>query len=323
MTRVAPVDEVTDHRRARREYARFLEERGHAPLLSAREFDAPGWANPPARLFSLLEMAVDNRLLRGTDDDGVADVHLFDMIAEAEREGCKSFAFGRELTEALWNTSPPDVKVADVPMPMPTVFACLPMGNGSGLRYAIVTTMQGSNDPRLDNTRALIRERRGVDLKIVARHERIDPLYRVIVVTEDWRMVRFQGDLNMPLSRPMHDENTLADLTIDDEDQRLCGFAWTLVAAISARPELIVSGSTTRVAKKNNGVRHHVTVVRPAIVGEKYLIQREKGSGTHASPRSHWRRGHFRNQACGPKKQLHKLIWIEPMLIVGGGNAAV
>lgn len=29
----------------------------------------------------------------------------------------------------------------------------------------------------------------------------------------------------------------------------------------------------------------------------------------------HWRRGHWRNQAHGPKLQLHKLIWIMPVMV--------
>jgi hypothetical protein len=29
----------------------------------------------------------------------------------------------------------------------------------------------------------------------------------------------------------------------------------------------------------------------------------------------HWRRGHWRNQACGPKMTLHKHIFIQPVLV--------
>lgn len=38
-------------------------------------------------------------------------------------------------------------------------------------------------------------------------------------------------------------------------------------------------------------------------------------SGTHESPITHWRRGHWRNQPCGEKLQNSKLIWIQPTLI--------
>jgi hypothetical protein len=35
----------------------------------------------------------------------------------------------------------------------------------------------------------------------------------------------------------------------------------------------------------------------------------------HASPITHWRRGHWRNQPCGEKLQDSKIIWIQPTLI--------
>ncbi|MEO1295747.1 MAG: hypothetical protein AAFW75_08075, partial [Cyanobacteria bacterium J06636_16] len=36
---------------------------------------------------------------------------------------------------------------------------------------------------------------------------------------------------------------------------------------------------------------------------------------THASPRTHWRRGHWRNQAMGAGRRQRKLTWIKPTLI--------
>ena len=37
--------------------------------------------------------------------------------------------------------------------------------------------------------------------------------------------------------------------------------------------------------------------------------------GTHASPRMHWRRGHFRRQPIGTGLIDYKIIWLEPCLI--------
>lgn len=37
-----------------------------------------------------------------------------------------------------------------------------------------------------------------------------------------------------------------------------------------------------------------------------------------ASPSAHWRRGHWRQQACGPGLQDHKLLWIMPTLVNAG-----
>src|SRR5690606_23423205 len=43
------------------------------------------------------------------------------------------------------------------------------------------------------------------------------------------------------------------------------------------------------------------------------------GSGIHRGPRPHVRRAHWRNQAYGPKRSQHKLLWIHPTLVGVGG----
>ena len=41
----------------------------------------------------------------------------------------------------------------------------------------------------------------------------------------------------------------------------------------------------------------------------------EPGEGTHASPRPHWRRGHFRRVPCGHGRAERKLVFIKPTLV--------
>lgn len=45
-------------------------------------------------------------------------------------------------------------------------------------------------------------------------------------------------------------------------------------------------------------------------------------TATHGERATHWRRGHFRQQACGPGHREHKLIFIEPTLVGGKGFGA-
>lgn len=63
----------------------------------------------------------------------------------------------------------------------------------------------------------------------------------------------------------------------------------------------------------------------PRWIGESYQIKTERLSnsdspGTHASPRTHWRRGHWRCIEPGEGKQWKesKRLWIEPILINAG-----
>lgn len=41
----------------------------------------------------------------------------------------------------------------------------------------------------------------------------------------------------------------------------------------------------------------------------------ENRGGTHASPVTHWRRGHWRNQVCGERFSDRRMKWIEPVLV--------
>lgn len=45
------------------------------------------------------------------------------------------------------------------------------------------------------------------------------------------------------------------------------------------------------------------------------LASSKETSGTHESPVTHWRRGHWRNQPCGKELKYSKLVWIQPTLI--------
>ena len=57
---------------------------------------------------------------------------------------------------------------------------------------------------------------------------------------------------------------------------------------------------------------------RPNVIGASYRIQREPlgaGAGGGSSPRMHWRRGHWRDQPCGPGWRARKHIWLEPTLV--------
>lgn len=62
-------------------------------------------------------------------------------------------------------------------------------------------------------------------------------------------------------------------------------------------------------------------IIIPRVIGEGYkpkVIRRYETTGTHASPRTHWRSGHWRQHMIGSRKNPeHKTIWIEPTLING------
>ncbi len=51
------------------------------------------------------------------------------------------------------------------------------------------------------------------------------------------------------------------------------------------------------------------------VISHKRSARNQSSSSQHSSFKSHWRRGHFRNQRYGEQNSKQKLIWIEPVLV--------
>ena len=96
---------------------------------------------------------------------------------------------------------------------------------------------------------------------------------------------------------------------------RMTAFICGLLLAIDSLPQLVEAGGLERPAKVKKGVEHEA-LWHPNFIGRKYVIQREQSlGGSHASPRMHWRRGHYRNQHFGKLRSQTKRIRIEPVLV--------
>jgi hypothetical protein len=96
---------------------------------------------------------------------------------------------------------------------------------------------------------------------------------------------------------------------------------FNLLMIMQERPELVEPRKMLRKVK-GAGKGPPEPLWEPRYVGRTFRYSRTLheptgARGTHASPRSHWRRGHWRQQACGPLRQEHKTIWIQPIFILG------
>ena len=98
-------------------------------------------------------------------------------------------------------------------------------------------------------------------------------------------------------------------------------FAVKLMLALTARPHVIKNGVITRAAKVIE-CKHPKTrdaLWSPNTVGWEFKAQRPAaepgGGGTHASPRLHWRVGHYHTVLFGQGKQERRLDWFEPCLV--------
>jgi hypothetical protein len=81
--------------------------------------------------------------------------------------------------------------------------------------------------------------------------------------------------------------------------------------------ELVIPQSRGFGTAKNTNQKQ---IIIPRMIGADYKPKtiRQESTGTHASPTTHWRSGHWRQQLIGKKENPdHKTIWIEPVLVNG------
>lgn len=106
--------------------------------------------------------------------------------------------------------------------------------------------------------------------------------------------------------------NTVSEYLQQYSANKSFNMAINILLARLARPSLYSEGTTVR----TRGKKTFKELWTPNFIGKGYKTKEEGiSTGTHASPRVHWRRGHFRNQHFGIKNAEQKIIWIEPTLV--------
>lgn len=116
------------------------------------------------------------------------------------------------------------------------------------------------------------------------------------------------------------DAQDLEPQAVVDFNNYLQSIFLRLILVMECRPELVDTES--QVIRVNLGFAKNKAkdFYEPLWIGKNYRLQREDTSdkgGNHASPRVHWRRGYLRNQPYGEGRQQRKLVWIEPVVVMG------
>jgi hypothetical protein len=97
---------------------------------------------------------------------------------------------------------------------------------------------------------------------------------------------------------------------------RLAAVAINAVLLMQARPTMAEAGKRVEKERATKKGERIAEVWAPNWLGREYHTPtRDAQGGSHASPRMHWRRGHWRMQAVGEGRAERKTIWIEPMLV--------
>lgn len=88
--------------------------------------------------------------------------------------------------------------------------------------------------------------------------------------------------------------------------------------ALSSRPNLIQRAQREETKDDLKPAKETEELWSPNLIGADYRMQRTAETENEQESRkvrSHFRRGHFRNQAHGPNLSERKIIWIEPAII--------
>jgi hypothetical protein len=100
--------------------------------------------------------------------------------------------------------------------------------------------------------------------------------------------------------------------------QGLTAIALQATLALSYLPELVEDAPPTVPRKPRQKLQREKSL-HPRWIGRDFVRAKRSASaprgGRHASPITHWRRGHWRQQACGEGRDSRKLIWIRPVLV--------
>ncbi|WP_254563959.1 hypothetical protein [Oscillatoria sp. HE19RPO] len=90
------------------------------------------------------------------------------------------------------------------------------------------------------------------------------------------------------------------------------------------RPDDLTPPAPTAISTKGQGFssgKSKSERFSPLIIGQKFQPKTERATGsthsTHTTPRTHWRRGHWRRVAIGEGRQQREWRWIQPVLVNG------
>lgn len=301
-------------------YAAFREEMEASPewkVLYPRVYQSAAGYGSPKRVAETYYTAVD-----WVKSDPATAPAAFRTVycaaCKARENNFPMFFVDKELLSAVLNTNPPSgVRWDELNLPFEAGVFVLPLGT---MRYV---------DGSAVNHLGWCRARKGDALRFDETTPPVnapDDSFAVYAqpLNEDGTVLFSNVDATR---RPYIDDDTIINslwggafdipLSSDDDGflRQARALVFGLLLAMSARPQLVSYGQ--RQGKQSKKGRREFWT--PNIIGRGFRVERESTGekGTHASPRLHWRRGHFRAQRYGEKLQQIKTIWIEPTLVGG------
>ncbi|MHC1767357.1 MAG: hypothetical protein AB9869_24280 [Verrucomicrobiia bacterium] len=290
------------------------------PLLEPRRFAPPGGYHSPKSIPAGLDAILRGNELK-TDAKRVPTEITAQAIAyEIINHRVPVYYAAQDFVRAVAATVlPPDFTLNDLHWPMPAMVLGFPvrfmreyLGTDTGYVYAADFGQGEHGCPFLPATPVIIMPKAKVAFWWYACVEgRLESF-----VSSYWK----EDHVGQVVQRYAYTDYTGADALKAKADKERCdllsALMLKLLVVLNTRPNLVEPATRLRAAGTRKG-KARTALWSPNIIGRHYQVLRDRTAptGTHASPRLHWRRGHLRNQSHGEGRLLRKLIWLEPTLV--------
>lgn len=253
------------------------------------------------------------------------DTREFEMATQLVRFGTQQTWITEEMALAIRQTTPPvDLDWPTIKLPFPAMVFMLPRGTLSHPTDGEVRFVAYARTPKMDEYHSPL-------APVVLWTEYDNMCFTAATETGSvltWSMsanvlpVVNLGDMDTFFDRLQAQSTNLRSIdpgysverTEDDYTLQKAAMHYIFGALLIMldRPDLISPGQLQKRVQRRGGTSQEWWC--PRILGENYRVRRPDVDhvGTHISPRFHWVRGFWRNQAYGPESSLRKRKWIEP-----------
>ncbi len=215
------------------------------------------------------------------------------------RSGCPSFFISKEFLDAVMNTDlPKELDLSNLHLPFESFVFILPTEHdlkfdGRAIDYFSVTRATGGIKTDIGEIQSPEENDKLIITTSIGLNEFFAPGYNFQELSNiaqmDVETIAREAKMAPNLI------NTEGAFTLE-----LFKTAIKLVLAMEALPDVVETSPTERRPSNTRNRPSHVW--SPNVIGRHYRIERSNGDGnggTHASPRMHMRRGHFRRTRIG------------------------
>jgi hypothetical protein len=302
----------------------YENEEKYVKLLSPRRYIGQKNYDDPAAIGRHLASTLCNVLgvkrIRECDEESVARYQIRFVADELAKAKMPVYFIGEQLFDALLETDlPDDMKLGDIKWSAPAMMLMIPLGKLKTDHFSYTSIFVTKHDSSY--TSPFTNEQIVPD----------EPFYRVLTIAPSWNskdetpqyaFVQAAGTPNQVINEVLDSRLALdtssavgryeSKYSADAVSNLIFTVAIKILLLMQARPDLVErEPRLLRPLKVKHG-RTRDALWDPNFLGRNYRYKRHpENAGTGTSPRTHFRRGHYRWQRHGKGLTERELLWIQ------------